>query len=123
MTRFFVRCLPCLSSAAMLAAALPAWAQSAAPATDEEQEAATVIEAQQMQGRLEREVILEGDVETTRPDLHLTADRARYDLVEDEVHIVGQVWMKRPGQTYSGDELRVKMDTGTGYVLNPTYQM
>ncbi len=82
-----------------------------------------MIEAQQMEGRLEREVILEGEVEISRTDMQLTADRARYDMVEDEVHIVGNVWMKRPGQTYSGDELRLKMDTGTGYVLNPTYQM
>ena len=82
-----------------------------------------MIEAQTMKGRLEREIILEGDVEITRDGMQLTADRADYDLVEDEVHIVGNVWMKRPGQIFSGDELQVKMDTGVGYVLNPTYEM
>jgi LPS-assembly protein len=87
------------------------------------QEAETVLEAQQLEGRLEREVILKGDVDISRGDIQLSADRARYDLVEEEVHIIGNVWMKRPGEVYSGEELRFKLDTGEGYLLNPTYQL
>lgn len=107
----------------MMATALPALAQSPAPSNGEEQESATVLEARQLEGRLEREVILKGDVDISRDDTQLSADSARYDLVEEEVHVIGNVWMKRPGEVYSGDELRFKLDTGEGYLLNPTYQL
>ena len=123
MIRFFAFCLPRLTTAAMVATATSAWAQPAVGTEEGAQESATVLEARKMEGRVEREVTLEGEVEITRSDMQLTADRARYDIVEDEVHIVGNVWMKRPGQVYSGDELRLKMDTGQGYLVNPTYKL
>lgn len=106
-----------------MAIAAPVAAQTALSSEDASQESATVLEARKMEGRIEREVTLEGEVEVSRGDMQLTADRARYDIVEDEVHITGNVWMKRTGQVYSGDELRLKMDTGEGYMVNPTYRL
>lgn len=76
-----------------------------------------------MSGRPDREVILERDVEIIRGGTTLNADRATYRVVEDEVEAQGNVRMRRFGDTYTGDELRFKMEAQEGYVTNPTYRL
>lgn len=76
-----------------------------------------------MTGRPDREIILERDVEVTRGATTLNADKATYDIIEDRVEASGNVRMRRFGDVYTGDELDLKMDTGQGYVLNPTYRL
>ncbi|HZW21509.1 LPS-assembly protein LptD, partial [Noviherbaspirillum sp.] len=43
--------------------------------------------------------------------------------VEDEVEAEGNIRMRRFGDTYTGDELRLKIEAGEGYVTNPTYRL
>jgi len=79
------------------------------------------LEAQQMSGRPDREIIMERDVEISRGATVLQADRATYNVVEDEVEASGNIRMKRFGDRYTGDDLRMKMDSGQGYISKPTY--
>ena len=76
-----------------------------------------------MTGRPDREVILERDAEIVRGGTTLNADKATYNIIEDEVEAIGNVRIKRFGDRYTGDELKLKMDTGQGYVTNPTYRL
>lgn len=89
----------------------------------EEKELPTTVNAEQMTGRPDREVILERNVEITRGATTVTSDEARYDIIDDRVDAQGDIRMRRFGDTYTGDELRLKMDAQEGYVLNPTYHL
>ncbi len=116
-------------TAVVTAASAPtaAFAQStqnpAKPAKADEAEAPAILRAEQMKGRPDREVILEREVEVTRGPTVVNADKATYSIVEDEVDAVGNVRMKRLGDRYTGDELKLKIDVGRGFVLHPTYRL
>ena len=81
------------------------------------------LEAEQMTGRPDREVIMERDVEITRGATRLQADHATYHVVEDEVEATGNVRMRRYGDRYSGEDLRLRLDSGAGYISKPTYRL
>jgi LPS-assembly protein len=111
---------------ALTAAALPSFAfgQSAVKrAASNDDDVPTTLGAERMTGRPDRDVILERDAEIVRGQTTLNSDKATYDIVEDEVHAIGHVRMKRFGDRYTGDELKLKLDTGKGYVTNPTYKL
>ncbi|MDB5773767.1 MAG: LPS-assembly protein LptD [Burkholderia sp.] len=76
-----------------------------------------------MSGRPDREIILERDAEVTRGATRINSDKATYRIPEDEVEAVGNVRMERFGDTYTGDELKLRIDEGKGYVLNPAYRL
>ncbi|HEY8608799.1 MAG TPA: LPS-assembly protein LptD [Noviherbaspirillum sp.] len=107
------------------AASVPALASAQAQPkrSDDEKNLPANVSAEQMSGRPDREVILERDVEIIRGPTTLNADRATYRVVEDEVEAQGNVRMRRFGDTYTGDELRFKMEAQEGYVTNPTYHL
>ncbi|KIF81256.1 OstA organic solvent tolerance protein [Noviherbaspirillum autotrophicum] len=111
-------------AAALAAAAVPmlASAQEKQAGKDEKDETMT-ISAEQMTGRPDREVHLERDVEVTRGPMTINADKATYNILDDEVDAEGNIRMRRFGDRYTGDELKLKMDTGKGYVTNPTYSL
>ena len=81
------------------------------------------ISAEQMSGRPDREVVLERDVEITRGSTTVNADKATYRILEDEVEAQGHIRMRRFGDTYTGDELRLKLEAQEGFVLRPTYRL
>ena len=81
------------------------------------------LQAEQMTGRPDREIIMERDVEITRGSTILRSDRATYKVVEDQIDASGNVRMNRYGDRYTGDEVQLKMDSGQGYVTNPTYRL
>jgi LPS-assembly protein len=96
---------------------------TAKPAKVSDSDAETEVSAEQMTGRPDRELFLERDVEVKRGETTLTADHATYWIVEDEVEAQGNVRMTRFGDRYTGDKMRMKIDTGEGYALNPTYHL
>jgi LPS-assembly protein len=111
---------------AITAASVPVFASAQAAAKraqNNDKDAPTTLGAERMTGRPDREIILERDAEITRGGTTLNADKATYDIIEDEVEAVGNVRMKRFGDRYTGDELKMKMDTGQGYVTHPTYRL
>jgi LPS-assembly protein len=101
----------------------PSGAIAAKPGGAADKNAPTSVSAERMTGRPDRDIVLEREVEIIRGPNVINADRATYDIVNDEVEAVGNVRMKRFGDRYTGDDLKLKMDTGVGYVDNPTYRM
>jgi LPS-assembly protein len=80
-------------------------------------------EAETMTGSPDRVMYLYNDVEVTQCDTTIDADKATYHIVEDQIEAFGHVRMTRFGDLYTGDELKLRMDTGLGYLLNPTYHL
>ncbi|OWW21990.1 OstA organic solvent tolerance protein [Noviherbaspirillum denitrificans] len=111
--------------AALAVMALPA----AVPAQDvkggnaQEKELPATIRAEQMTGRPDREVFLERDVEIIRGPTTINADKATYHIVEDEVEAHGNIRMRRFGDSYTGEDLRLKIEASEGFVLKPTYHL
>lgn len=93
------------------------------PAKSDDKDLPAILSADQMSGRPDREIVMEGDVEITRGNTTVRADRATYHIVEDEVEAAGNICLQRFGDRYTGDELKLKLDAGQGYVLHPTYRL
>lgn len=108
-------------TAALTVATVPATAS--AQLFDTAPEFPTIIDAERMTGRPDREIFLEGDVEVQRGPNTVFADEATYDVVGDEVHATGQIRLLRNGDTYTGEELRMRIGAGQGFVSQPTYQL
>src|SRR5450830_1462187 len=116
-------------SALFTVSALPvyAYAQSVPPKQRaprvEDKNAVTIVKAEDISGRPEREINLERDAEVIKDKTKVTADTACYRQVEDEVEAKSNVKIWRFGDYFTGDELKLNMDTGKGYMLNPTYKL
>jgi LPS-assembly protein len=113
-------------TAVVAAASVPTYALAEAKAERDkadDKEAPATISAEKMSGRPDREIILERNVEINRGPTTVNADKATYRIAEDEVEAVGHVRMRRLGDTYTGDELKLKIEVGEGYVLHPTYHL
>lgn len=111
-------------TALVTATAVPAHAQTAPRAPRvEDPNPQVVVQAEVISGRPDRELKLERDVELVRGETRVTADSACYDAVDTEVAAKGDVRMWRFGDRYRGDELKLNLSTGEGYVLRPQYEM
>ena len=112
-------------SALVTAAAVPAHAQKAPrphvekaprPVHVEEPDAPTVMTADSMSGRPERELNLNQNVVIERgTTTKMTADTACYKQVEDEFDAEGRIKMWRFGDYYTGDVMKLNMETGKGF--------
>lgn len=83
--------------------------------------APTVIQAENITGQPDQVIHLEDKVEVQRGNMSLTADRARYLEVEDQLDATGHVVLKRNSDCYSGDFIQFVLETSAGFVLNPRY--
>jgi LPS-assembly protein len=114
-------------TAIVTVSAVPSYAQTAAPKPRaprvEDKNAVTTIKAEDIGGRPEREITLERDAELVKDKTKVNADTACYRQVEDEVEAKGNVRIWRFGDYFTGDELKLNMETGQGYMLNPTYKL
>ena len=116
-------------SAIVTVSALPshAYAQGVPPKPRaprvEDKNAVTVVKAEEIGGRPEREVTLTRDAEVVKDQTKVQSDYACYRQVENEVEAKGAVKIWRWGDYYAGDELKLNMDTGKGYMLKPSYRM
>ena len=90
-------------------------------APDQDRNAPVQAWAEEITGRPDREVKLSGDVEITRGQTRMKSDSACYLAVEDEVRAAGNVQMWRDGDRYRGEQLRLNLDSGKGYVERPEY--
>jgi len=79
--------------------------------------------AESMSGSPDRVMHMDKDVEVSQCDTAVKADQATYYVIDDLIEASGHVKMMRFGDLYTGDELKLKMDTGTGYMLDPTYHL
>jgi LPS-assembly protein len=124
MSRFFTS-LASLAVAASATTVLPLSAQAQTtqntPAKADDKDAPVNVSAEQMTGRPDRQINLDRDVEVVRGETTIKADKAEYRIIKDEVEATGHVWMKRLQDRYTGDKALMNMDSGKGYVTNPTY--
>ena len=111
------------------------WAQSVDPVTPvvpttqnnvkpprvNDSDAPTTVEAEQMTGRPDRVINLDNDVDMTRGQTEIKSNKATYRIVENEAEAHGCVRMNRYGDKYTGDDLKLNMDSGQGFLTNPTY--
>jgi len=111
-------------SALVAATTVPVHAQKAPrPVHVEDPDAPTVMTANSMNGRPEREINLDKNVVIERgKTTKMTADTACYKQVEDQFDAEGHIKMWRFGDYYTGDVLKLNMETGKGFLLNPTYR-
>lgn len=96
-------------------------AAKSAAATGTTDGSATVVIAQHMKGQIDDVSDFDGNVELHRQATTLTSDHLTYDQVNDEVHATGDVVLKRGGDTVSGPELRLRMDTNQGFMAPAQY--
>ncbi|EJL92596.1 organic solvent tolerance protein OstA [Herbaspirillum sp. CF444] len=128
MSRFFTS-LASLAVAASATTVLPVSAQAQTtqntqdkqPAATNDKDAPVNVSAEQMTGRPDRQINLDRDVEVVRGETTIKSDKAEYRIIKDEVEATGHVWMKRLQDRYTGDKAVMNMDSGKGYVTNPTY--
>ena len=83
----------------------------------------TYVQSDQVQGRSDLAVQLQGSVVLRRGDTLIRADRLDYDQVNDRVQASGQVHMNRGGTRYQGSYLDLEIDAMSGFVLKPQFQI
>jgi LPS-assembly protein len=126
-----VTSIPMLSQAqtqaqAPIPAPAPAPASGATPVKRTkvvDKNAPVTVQAEQISGRADREVTLDQNVELTRDQTNITADKAIYHPIEDEVNATGNVKILRFGDVYKGDALKLNLDSGKGSMEHPTYKL
>lgn len=115
-------------SALVTATAVPALAQvpqvqTIKPVRVEDPNPTVYVQAEEINGRPDREITLNRDVELVRGETRVTANTACFQLVENEVTARGNVAMQRFGDKYNGEELQLNLSSGRGFVLRPAYKM
>ncbi|ALK99124.1 OstA organic solvent tolerance protein [Massilia sp. WF1] len=110
-------------SALVAVATGPLYAQTAPAASRGDDDQPTTMRAEEFTGRPDRELNMYRNVEVTRGATGITADTACFRQVEDEVTAQGHISMWRFGDRYKGDALQLNLETGKGWVLNPTYHL
>lgn len=117
-----------LITSAIVAASIPIWstAQTAAPTASkqsrtDDSNVPTTVTAEQMTGRPDRVIHLDREVELTRGQTNIKADKATFRIIENETEAHGCVRMLRFGDKYTGDDLLLNTDTGQGFISNPTF--
>ena len=74
-------------------------------------------------GRPERFIKFEHDVEIIKGGTRVNSDEATYSGLDDEVEATGNVRVNRYGDCYRGDAMRMQLDSGAGFVSNPVYRL
>jgi len=90
--------------------------------TDDKKAPAT-ISAEVMTGRPDRELTFERNVQVTHGDTRIEADKATYHVIEGDVEASGHIKLEHFGNKFTGEELRVNLDSSAGYVTSPTYRL
>ncbi len=79
------------------------------------------LNADQISGVVDREVLAEGDAELRKVGSVLTGDRLTYWPVEDEVEAVGNARLQQGDDVISGPRMRLKIEDQVGFVEQATY--
>ena len=89
----------------------------------QQDEAPTVAEGEELSGRPDREIRLLRNAEITRGESVINANDLYYDVVDDRVDADGNVSILRAGDRFEGSVLKLKLDTGVGYMNSPVYRL
>lgn len=82
----------------------------------------TYLFGEQMSGRPDLEMVLQGGAVMRRGDTVIHADRLEYYQIDDLAKAIGSVRLNRAGNVYEGPQLELKVDANQGFFLQPKYQ-
>ncbi|MDD0839493.1 LPS-assembly protein LptD [Curvibacter sp. HBC61] len=82
----------------------------------------TFVTGDQITGQNELQTVVEGNGELRRADTVIRADRLEYFQPTDTAKARGNVFINRAGNTYSGNELELKVDAFEGFFTQPHYE-
>lgn len=82
-----------------------------------------IIHAEAFNGRPERFIQFEHNVDILKGGTRITSDEAMYRNLEDEIEASGNVRVQRYGDCYSGDTMRMQLDSNAGFVSHPVYKL
>ena len=91
--------------------------------TVQDAQSTTTFEGEHLTGRPDREVKLECEVEIVRGQTQINADVVNFDIVDDRVDANGNVHIVKDGNQFDGTELKLKLDTGVGFMNSTVYRL
>jgi LPS-assembly protein len=94
--------------------------QEKMPAT-QRSKATTFMRSENLSGRPNLDMVLEGQVELRRGDTVIRADRLEFDQPSDTLKANGHVHINQAGNVYEGPSLELKVDAFEGFFDRPSY--
>ena len=83
----------------------------------------TFVDADQISGQNDNEMVAEGHVELRKADNVLTTDRLIYREKDDEVEAIGNVRLTQDDAVITGPRLRLKLTDNLGFFEEPHYSI
>jgi LPS-assembly protein len=80
-----------------------------------------IVQADEIRGRPDLETVAEGEAEFRRGGVVIRADRLSYEQADDLARATGHVRISKDGNTYSGPELQLHVQSFEGYFVQPVY--
>ncbi len=79
--------------------------------------------ADQINGRTDLELNLQGNAQVRRDGTVITAERMTYSIPDNELSATGAVRLNKDGVVMLGSELQLRMDTKEGYLAQTSYSI
>jgi LPS-assembly protein len=96
-------------------------AEATSPATPSITPGAMVIDAQQLEVYVDKQMRAVGDAEMRKDDKAIFGDRIDYKELNQELHVVGKARIEQNGLIVKGPELRMRMDDREGEMQEPIF--
>jgi LPS-assembly protein len=81
------------------------------------------VRADAVTSRVGRDTTLAGNAEVRREGTVVQADRMTYYQIDEEVIAIGNVRIARNGQVFTGPQLQLRLDSGTGVFESPRFTL
>ncbi|HEY5801222.1 MAG TPA: LPS-assembly protein LptD, partial [Burkholderiaceae bacterium] len=113
--------------AALVTAAFAPAAAHAQPkpkkAKTADKDAPVIVQACRIQGRADRKIELQQQVELQRADVTITGERAVYDAIDATIEAEGGVRIQRGGDVFTGKSLKFNLESSQGNIVAPQYRL
>lgn len=93
------------------------------PSPTAEEPGRTTIDAQRLEIYLDRKMHAIGDAEMHRDGQAIFGDRIDYNMLNEELHVIGNTRIEQGGNVVTGPELRMKLDERIGEMREPVFTM
>ncbi len=121
---FLLSLMPCVGFAADSPTVIQVSQSATAPPGEREQKKLPIkLKADRIEGRTGRDVEATGSVELQQGDLKLNTKELYFLEQEQEVTATGDVRFEKEGDIIEGDYLRYDLDTDTGHMDRPQFQL
>lgn len=96
-------------------------ARAATESTPAQVAGETVIDAQRLEIFLDRKLRAIGDAEIQQNGKSIQGDAIHYDLLNEELHVLGNTRIEQEGTVVVGPEMRMRMDERIGEMKEPVF--